>query len=638
MGFQAVTELGLEPVILNLAYQTALKIGWYRMGKPQIIKDRQGLDFHSPLTLPDPNHFNNKHWFDSQLMSSARRILNGQVLIFGNQWVDLDFSRDLPMRHWSLSCPALEDIKFIWEPARFDWVYPLARAWWRTKDDRYVQAFWNYFEDFLAGNPAFLGPQWASGQEVALRLLAMCFAGQVFRNAPSSSPDRLSQLAETAALCARRIPPTLIYARSQQNNHLISEALGLYTAGVCLPNFPEAPKWKLIGWDWLNKAFQDQIAEDGTYAQHSTNYHRLMLTLALWADAYARATQEIWPDKTRQRLAAATIWLAAQMDPSNGRVPNLGSNDGAWLSPLAAGEFQDYRPVVQAASLAFLGKPCLPSGAWDEFSIWLGLPSQLTLTDAEQPASPAVHRLNSQNSTLLLRAVQFTSRPSHADQLHVDLWWRGENIALDAGTYQYNAAPPWDNGLASTTVHNTLMIDQRDQMRRAGRFLWLDWAQAKILSVSPDQISAEHYGYRRLGLTHRRTVLLVGKDHWQITDEVIPQQPSAEIHSYQVHWLLPAWEYRLNLNSLSLTCPLGTVNLEITSSKSGKILPINLSIIQAGQTLHGTYSNSLLGWYSPTYGQRSPALSVVADVSCLPPLSIQTDWLLSNTPSTPSIE
>ena len=35
------------------------------------------------------------------------------------------------------------------------------------------------------------------------------------------------------------------------------------------------------------------------------------------------------------------------------------------------------------------------------------------------------------------------------DQLHLDLWWRGLNIAQDAGTYLYNADPPWDNPLVT---------------------------------------------------------------------------------------------------------------------------------------------------------------------------------------------
>jgi hypothetical protein len=47
------------------------------------------------------------------------------------------------------------------------------------------------------------------------------------------------------------------------------------------------------------------------------------------------------------------------------------------------------------------------------------------------------------------------------------------------GTFRYTAPAPWDNSLARTLVHNTIELNHQDQMKRAGRFLWLDWAQAE---------------------------------------------------------------------------------------------------------------------------------------------------------------
>ena len=39
-----------------------------------------------------------------------------------------------------------------------------------------------------------------------------------------------------------------------------------------------------------------------------------------------------------------------------------------------------------------------------------------------------------------------------------------ENIALDGGTYSYNAPAPWNLGLAGTCWHNTVTVDGRAQM------------------------------------------------------------------------------------------------------------------------------------------------------------------------------
>ena len=58
-------------------------------------------------------------------------------------------------------------------------------------------------------------------------------------------------------------------------------------------------------------------------------------------------------------------------------MPNLGPNDGADLLPLTICRYADYRPLLQAAGLAFLGERPVESGAWDELSLWLS-PDDLT--------------------------------------------------------------------------------------------------------------------------------------------------------------------------------------------------------------------------------------------------------------------
>ncbi len=240
-----------------------------------------------------------------------------------------------------------------------------------SKDERYPQAFWAFFEIFQQHNPPYLGPNWLSAQEVALRIMALAFCGQVFAASPHSTPQRLQALAQAIAEHAQRIPPTLIYARSQNNNHLLSEAAGLYTAGLVLPRHPASPRWRALGWRWFNRGIWAQIDEDGVYMQHSANYHRLMLQLGLWMNALVRKHGQSLPELTLERLGAAARWLLALLDPASGHTPNLGANDGAYILPFSVLPFQDYRPIAQAAAAAFLQQMPLSGGVWDEMRLWL---------------------------------------------------------------------------------------------------------------------------------------------------------------------------------------------------------------------------------------------------------------------------
>ena len=245
--------------------------------------------------------------------SSTKRmkLSAGKFRMFGGEPVPLQLTFNEPLHHWTdyetgkapipFSPISIHDIKFIWEPARFGWAFTLGRAYHIMQDEKYAEAFWKYFETFTDGNPPYLGPHWMNGQEVAIRLMSLVWAAQVFQTASASSAERRERLVQSIAHHAARIPPTLIYARSQNNNHLVTESAALYTAGVAL----DQPRWRELGWSWLNHALRKQISSYGEYIQHSTNYHRLMMQTVLWADMILRKQHQRWPSLTFESLIRA---------------------------------------------------------------------------------------------------------------------------------------------------------------------------------------------------------------------------------------------------------------------------------------------------------------------------------------------
>jgi len=229
-----------------------------------------------------------------------------------------------------------------------------------------------------------------------------------------------------------------------------------------------------------------------------------------------------------------------------------------------------------------------------------------------------------------LRLARFTSRPGHADQLHLDLWWRGLNLAQDAGTYLYNVPPPWDNPLARTEYHNTLTVDGLDQMLPAGRFLFLDWAQAHLISQDDHSITAEHDGYRRMGLLHRRSVSISDDGTWRIDDSLLPLGSSPPSpHTAYLHWLLPDWEYSLDCEQLEGDSA-GAVTLSLISPYGRLIVVLpgglpGLQLTRAGELLYGAgLVKPTWGWSSPTYGVKIPALSLRLAQSGPPPMTFTT--------------
>jgi Heparinase II/III-like protein/Heparinase II/III N-terminus len=585
------------------------------------------------------------------IIAEANHILEGNLPFFG----ELSFACGFPPQWfrnpvtgqsvsgrqlWTqmrFASPVYGDLKFILEPSRFLFVYPLVRAYALTGDDRFPEAFWTAVEDWADHSPPMAGPLWICGQECSLRILAWSFALHAFINSPSTKTKRAGLLVSMIAAHAWRTAQTLGYARSQRTNHLISEAVGLWTAGTLYPELREAQLWRSLGAHLLHEAVLDQISPQGVSHQHSFNYQRMILHLLLWTLRLAEIRGSPLHEDIRARTQSAFDFTRTWVDPASGSVPNYGANDGSLIFPLAHGSYADFRPLLQLGA-AILGRPVPLPGPWDEAALWFGVKPPL-VTEAPLAPAPSAEtgyfRLGDENSWALIRAGRYTRRPFHADQLHVDLWWRGMNVARDAGTYLYNGPTPWNNGLARTAVHNTITVDHRDQMRRAGRFLWLDWAQASGRVWSslqrsrrnhalpnehcPDYFEGEHDGYKRLGVMHRRMAHRLHGAGWVIVDDV---EGTGE-HDVSVHWLVADLPYYVS--AVISDAPFEVVfklrdsemRWSIYASAAG-----SSSVIRAGKgevTLSGEGSRrwiesvdtQVFGWESLTYGDLRPAISLI---------------------------
>ena len=662
VAFKALTQLGVRPVALNALYRFGLATGHYRRvtSHPPLVASGQ---VKAILPLPSREELLVVLGESGRaaLLAEADEIVAGKVRLFGAEPVELNLTIPGKLKHWTayetgkspipyslitnLPAPASKpanlptcDVKLLWEPARFGWAFTLGRAYHLSGDEKYPKTFWRDFETFADANPPFLGPHWMSAQEVAIRLMAFVWAGQVFGASPASTPERKARLAAAVAAHATRIPPTLVYARSQQNNHLLTEAAGLLTAGLALPDAPESARWRRLGWKWLNRGLQEQIDAYGEYSQHSTNYHRLMLQVVLWVTAlntkgtieHEGNLRESLSPSCLEKLAVATHWLLALLDPDSGRTPNLGANDGAYLFPFTNCPYSDLRPVAHAAARLFLDYD-LPHGPWDEMALWFGVP-------AAGPKSVVLPRyvgdqVYGKESWAYLRTAQFTSRPSHADQLHLDLWWRGLNVAQDAGTYLYNAEKPWDNVLTTAFVHNTVTVNGRDQFTHAGRFLYLDWFNAyrsEAFGGDASVIQSVRGRYHVRGYRHTRTVSACEGEIWRVVDEIMPRVlREKKPRVYRLHWLLPDWEWELENGELGmvlrLASPLGPVVLTINHHPAST--PCAISLARAGEMLSGDGNISPeRGWTSPTYGVKIPALSLAAVVESRIGITFSTEF------------
>jgi hypothetical protein len=513
--------------------------------------------------------------------------------------------------HWS-RIPDLSDtygdIKHVWELSRFSHVYSLVRAYAVTEDIRYAETFWEHIEDWARANPPERGPQWRCAQEMGLRCMAWLFGLYAFRESRASTPERIARLIGLIWYHAAHIEKIHWFAaRCVRNNHAISEAVALLSIGVLLPFLPGAGRWERKGLQWLAEETAWQIYDDGSYVQHSMNYARLVAQLCTWSLGITRSNGIPKPKGFVDRAVRLLDFLEAMQDPGSGRVPNYGSNDGALLFPLSACDYLDYRPSLNALSVALRGGRLYPPGPWDEEAAWFCGPdhaaqaSRAARTTAKTWQDFPIggyYRLQGADTHALIRCATYYHRPAQADMLHLDVWYHGHNILLDPGTYSYNPPPPWADHFVGTAAHNTVTVDGRNQMRRGSRFMWLGWTRSRLRRFEDCEgegiFEGEHLGYHPV--VHRRKIVLQD-DLYIVLDEL---EGDGEEHTFRLHWLV---------NDLALDTFADGARIHFPEAD---LPPLRLVVIASAAVQSDWVradEKEPRGWQSLYYGERTPAWS-----------------------------
>ena len=549
---KTVSRLGAVNVARYTLHRFRLRTGTYLKTTPPVdwadIPDTWLSGAHGCLPRPNEEALKTVVPDREKIFADADRIAHGELKYFSNHWKKRpgDWRSNpfngvsTPLEHWSVFRdfdPEQGDIKWIWEPSRFDWVYTLGRAWLFSRDERYAEIFWNLLEDWAEHNPPNLGINWKCGQECSLRMLALIWAEPVFGAAGVSTSTRTRLLWRIVGALAGRIEPAIGYALSQFNNHSLSETLGLLAAGTCLPNHPRSLIWRSKGRKLFEQQVLKQFTPPGSYVQNSFNYERMALKLGICYVLICKNGTHPASDAVVERLSSAADFLRNMMDDSTGRLPNYGANDGANIMAMSGCDYRDFRPVLQLAAVVTGGRRLFERGPWDEEPAWLcGLdmyecPAESASGGSVREPIGGYYGMRQNRDMAFIRCHTHKTRPGHADMLHFDLWRKGINLLCDSGTYRYfDPQHGRDSYFPSTPAHNTLVVDGRDQMTRLRRFLWGSWTRSRILAYDSLETSrgetvtrfiGEHDGYvKHFGIRHRRTVIGYN-DEWAVIDDAV---------------------------------------------------------------------------------------------------------------------
>jgi hypothetical protein len=527
----------------------------------------------------------------------------------------IDWHRDpvhgrcAPRRFWSdvpYLDPACGDHKIIWELNRHQHFLALARAWWLGRHRPARTAFVRHVGSWFDANPPLLGVNWASMLELALRSLSWIWALECFVEpiAADGQPraeemrderpwivDLLLGLDRQLHLVEQNLSTYF-----SPNTHLLGEALALYAAGRALPELRRASVWAGVGRRVLIDEMARQIAPDGGHVERSLHYHRYTLDFYLLALTVARLTGDD-PRPFAEAVRRLGRFARILADDA-GRLARIGDDDGGQLLPMAGRDSADASDSLALAAW-LVGDASLAVGPAPEEALWMSGGGAAVTAPVDRP--PAVASATCRDSGYTVCRTRggdhliFDAGPhgylngghAHADAVSLTLTVAGRPLLVDPGTACYTIDPPRRDRFRSTQLHNTLLVDGRQQSEPAGPFHWRTATEATRLAWCStarfDYVEGAHDGYAPL--RHRRGVF-ARPGCWIVADRLIGRGT----HRVDLHWHLdPRW---------TVTRAGGPW----VRADDGAGVPVWMATVPGEIEIITGTEDSELGWISPAYG------------------------------------
>ena len=510
--------------------------------------------------------------------------------------------------------------KHVWEVNRLQFLPIIALRYRQTRDAKYLRQFQDLVTQWVDANPYLLGVNWYSNIEVNIRLIVWFFCWEILE---------ATQLEEENATFGAFvnevwIPTIYLHAKysyenpskfSSANNHLISEHAGLFVAASYW-KFAESAQWLAHAHKGLEEEIIVQHSPQGVNKEEAAEYIQFITDFFLIPYVVGERSGREFSQRYREQLKRIVDYIFQLMD-MKGNVPFYGDEDDGKVV------FFDTQAADNFHSLLASGVILFRQATWkrhisevdNKNLILFGEEGKHIFKSVVADSSPLATQFYPDEGHFIFRTVQedqevyvhmdaaelgFLSIAAHghADALSFVLHVDGHPVITDVGTYTYHTEPEWRSYFIGTLAHNTIRVDGQDQAKSTGPTMWIQHYQPRVLhyetSEAKDTVIAEHNGYKNLGITHRRELLLNKSERTLlITDNIFLEHPGE--HTIDV-------PFHLHPTVTADTIANGAYVLKTPGARKVTVHPdqsLDLSLVR-GQT------NPLLGWYSSSFQKKEP--------------------------------
>ncbi|MEA3510560.1 MAG: alginate lyase family protein, partial [Actinomycetota bacterium] len=439
----------------------------------------------------------------------------------------------------------------------------LIAAYKETGDDVYVEALAEILESFASARDD--SPHITDPHAAAFRTMVQVASYGVLSRADFLNPDLEAKLRSSIREDAAFLADPVNF--EGEDNHGFTEAAALLLVSE---TFSGAEEWGDIARRRLDGLMVEAVDADGVEVENSPFYHFYVMGFSADIIAWAERNDIAMPSAFSERFDKMADYAAWILMP-NGEVPLLGSSVVRTVDTVSADELADL--AADHSELDFV----LSRGAAGE------APEQNSILFPE--AGTAVLRSGfgtaetyGRETHIVFDVGPYRTNHSQLDALSVNVHAAGITIFPDSGLFTYEPGADFDY-FHGTAAHNTVLVDGEDQIEGA--------AEAGLSRVGDgwSYQSGSHELYP--GVSHRRAVVLIGKDLIVVVDSLDAVQP----HDFAQLWhFTPEVRLRIEGGDIVAAHPDGSDIARIEQASDGRTPTMSF-----GDT------GSHRGWYSELY-------------------------------------
>ena len=449
------------------------------------------------------------------------------------------------------------DVKLPWELSRMHQLVILGEAYNISNDEKYTKEFIDQLKSWIKENPYKMSVNWTCAMEVSIRAVNIITALELFEESELLTESFKELINGVLYKHGSFIYKNLEIVEGVKSNHYLADICGLFWLGLYFNKYNEETKrWLEFAYNELEIEILNETNEDGTSYEGSTSYHKLVTEMFLFSAIFAKKNGYYLSKKFNDRLKLMLEFLES-ISKSDYTIPLFGDNDDGRfiiLENYYSNKKYSIKYLIALAKGYFSYKDINLN--MDSFKLIYGkkeFEKEFNFIRKKFYEYGGYYILNNERMNMIIRCGELSFRGqgahSHNDQLSFVLSVDNNDIFIDPGSYVYTSNYDLRNKFRSTSMHNTVMIDniEQNEIDFENLFALKERTYSKKLFFNDSKFIGIHEGYKNTyGLMHKREIN-IGENEINIVDEILGKN---KLNKKIIFNLAPNLDLKINGNEI----------------------------------------------------------------------------------------